>query len=177
LSRGPGDTQRALLTELAAAEDWALTTADLARRVHRNPRQIRTAVASLVRRRLVVTTRATLGWKGEGEYGSFTYGHNRDMEGEPAGGIGWGQPRLYTSRPSVRILRYWHQGTPTFGLRVWLPLNRARYLIEEWEHDLRAYQRWGDRPVVPAAYDEMAAVCELAGVPTPERPEWLGTEP
>jgi hypothetical protein len=90
MSRGLGDTQRALLTELAASEDLALTTAELAMLVHRGPRQVRTAVASLLRRGLVVTTHEGIDWKGEGEYGSLTYGYNRDdvdMGGLPAGVI------------------------------------------------------------------------------------------
>jgi hypothetical protein len=130
MSRGLGDTQRALLSELAASEDLALTTAELAMVVHRGPRQVRTAVESLVRRGLVVTTLGGIDWKGEGEYGSLTYGHNRDDVdmGPPAGIIRKGEHLLHSTRLAREDIPYWHQGMPTFGLYVWLPVNRARHL-------------------------------------------------
>jgi hypothetical protein len=147
MSRGLGDTQRALLSELAASEDLALTTAELAMLVHRGPRQVRTAVESLVRRGLVVTTLGGIDWKGEGEYGSLTYGHNRDDVdmGPPAGIIRKGEHLLHSTRLAREGIPYWHQGMPTFGLYVWLPVNRARHLMRRWER-LWVEEFWGRGP-------------------------------
>src|SRR5260370_2600282 len=72
MSRGLGQAQRTILATLADDADYALTTANLAERLGRSQRQIRTAVDALERRGLVVVTRGHVALNGERKYGKVT---------------------------------------------------------------------------------------------------------
>jgi hypothetical protein len=145
-----------MILELLAAEDdqRPLKVADLAGRCERSPRQIRTALAALEGRGLVVLARGPVGWSGAGEYGALTvrndheygpYTKNRPRcsdlpvaltvkAGEPWPIGSWHSKPLdprWTARRDVELVRV---GMPRYGLWVSLPLT-----AEEAERREAAY--------------------------------------
>lgn len=100
MSRGPGDTQRGLLTALADTDHNRSTIDDLATTCGISPVQTREAIRSLERGGHVVVTKGCIGWKGRGEYGPPTHGRTDDGH--------------YRQVP--------HGGVPVFGLIVSLPV-------------------------------------------------------
>src|ERR1017187_1791017 len=71
MGHGLGTTQQTILGTLEASDQLALTTAALAEKLGRSPRQIRTAVHALEDRGLVKITKEHVGWHGAGEYGTI----------------------------------------------------------------------------------------------------------
>lgn len=130
MSRGLGTTQQAILRTLAEHEYSALSVAELAERVGRSPRQVRTAVHALARRGAVVITREGIGWHGAGEYGRLAR--------QPRGGklpvaltVRKGEPTPYARYQGYgawRDTEYVRNGMPAYGLLVWLAERR-----QQWE--------------------------------------------
>jgi hypothetical protein len=136
-----------MILELLAAEDdqRALKVADLAGRCERSPRQIRTALAALEGRGLVVLARGYLGWGGAGEYGplrlragGYEYGSWDDRprglrtdlpvaltakKGEPAPVGNRSHKAFDPAWIMLKDCEFVRTGMPTYGLWVSLPLT------------------------------------------------------
>jgi DNA-binding transcriptional ArsR family regulator len=125
MSRGIGGTQRAILDTLESVAEqfrW-LTIADLAERLGRSDRQIRSAVRSLEGRGLVKDTREQVGWKGWGESGPLIQRGAPgwpDDSGVPTAGVA-GRQVWEDWRWVYRKVEMIHAGMPVFGLGVSLP--------------------------------------------------------
>jgi hypothetical protein len=65
MSRGIGRTQQAILDALPRQAGRGCTTTVLAERLHRSPRQVRTAVQALQERGLVAISKQVIWWKGD----------------------------------------------------------------------------------------------------------------
>jgi hypothetical protein len=114
----------------------------------------------------VVTTCGSIGWKGRGEYGSFTYGHNRDMEGElegdPAGGIDCGEPRLHdpTGGADPAVLAPGHAHIRAAGLAP----RESRAVTSSARCRTAAPWRFGGRTWRPISEADAFHVLQLMGI-------------
>jgi DNA-binding IclR family transcriptional regulator len=146
MGHGLGTTQKAILAALADTEYDALTIGELAARLDRSPRQVRTAVAALEGRKLVVVTKEHLYWRGKGEYGHLVKRRDEDAPVTMAVKAGERWPLNHTGSygiPSsgmdpwtwtaLRDTEFTRNGVPTYGLLVWLPANREKFVIRERE--------------------------------------------
>lgn len=123
MSRGLGATQQGILVEIerhvqedsrhyfdggsylsSRPESWSLTIAQLAERLDRSPRQIRTAVHALAKRQLVYVVKTSVGQKWIGE---CVCGADNDDN-----------------------CSCYFQEMPIMGLRVFTPAGRASQLNE-----------------------------------------------
>jgi hypothetical protein len=130
MSKGIGTAQREILAALRDSEARCMAISGLAAITGRSARHVRTAVASLERREMVVTTRGSVGWKGEGEYGRLVRTHRWDGQTLPVAKVvrkGEQMPHSTYGRRSVAPwdVELGRQGMPVFGTLVWLPERRA----------------------------------------------------
>jgi hypothetical protein len=131
MSRGIGKTQQAILNELADTTEYlALTVTNLAGKLGLPMNQTRRAARALEQRELVIITKECTDWKGQGEYGRLVPKKwSFDNDKPTAVTVHKGDPIPHQPGwVAVRDIEYYHAGTPTVGLLVWLPENRIAWL-------------------------------------------------